>query len=186
MPRNPIQYGTYHMARANDFEPQRTNNFEVQITGLNNLASVDKGRILASNAGDIITLSVASYDAPQINITPITVSYWNNKIKFAGLPEFPDSSIVLNDYIGLNVERILSAWQKLAYNPKTQKIGQATNYKKIAYLIEYAPDGTQARQWQLTGCWLAALQLGSFSQEGNAVRQITATMTYDYAIPLDE
>lgn len=176
--------GTYHMAGADRFEPQRNNNFEVQITGLENLTTVDKG-LSVSNASENITLSVATYSAPQINISPIQVSYGNNKIKFAGLPEFPDSSIVLNDYIGINVERTLSAWQKLVYDPNTQKIGLASNYKKDAYLIEYAPDGTQARQWKLVGCWPSALQLGDFNQEGGSVRQITITLTYDYAYPLD-
>lgn len=183
---NPLQLGTYHMAQSNDFEPQRNNNFEVQITGLSGLTTVDKGRAISSNAGNLITLSVASYSAPQINVSPINVSYGNNKIKFAGLPEFPDSSIVLNDYIGIGVEKILSAWQKLVYDPKTQKVGLASEYKKDAYLIEYAPDGTQARQWRLVGCWPSQLQLGDFNQEGNTVRQVTITLTYDYVIPLDD
>lgn len=183
---NPLQLGTYHMVQNAGFEPQRNNNFEVQIVGLDNLKSVDKGTSMPSNAGELITLSVATYSAPQINISPITVSYGNNKIKFAGTPEFPDSSIVLNDYIGINVERLLSAWQKQVYDPKTQKIGRAVDYKRTAYLIEYDPSGTTARQWQLNGCWLSALQLGEFNQEGNSVRQVTCTLTYDHAIPLDD
>lgn len=182
---SPLQLGTYHMVSNTGFEPQRNNNFEVQITGLNSLKSVDKGKSLASNAGELITLSVATYSAPQINISPITVSYGNNKVKFAGTPEFPDSSIVLNDYIGINVERILSAWQRLVYDPKTQAIGNAADYKKMAYLLEYDPSGKQCRQWELHGCWISQLQLGDFNQEGNSVRQVTCTLTYDWAVPLD-
>ena len=174
------------MASSNDYEPQRNNNFEVQITNLSGLTTVDKSQSIASNASDLVTLSVASYAAPQINVSSIPISYGNNKIKFAGVPEFPDSSIVLNDYIGINVEKILTAWQKLVYDPKTQKVGLASKYKKVAYLIEYAPDGTQARQWQLVGCWPSALQLGDFNQEGGSIRQITMTLTYDYCIPLDD
>lgn len=183
--QNPLQLGTYHMVQNSGFEPQRTNNFEVQIVGLSSLRSVDKGNSLPSNAGDLLTLSVASYSAPQINISPITVPYGNNVIKFAGKPEFPDSSITLVDYIGVNIERILSAWQKLVYDPKTQAIGNAVDYKKVAYLIEYDPSGQQARQWQLNGCWPSQLQLGDFNQEGNSVRQLTMTLSYDNTIPLD-
>lgn len=182
---NPLQLGTYHMVSNAGYEPQRTNNFEVQIVGLSGLTSVDSGNSIASNASDLVTLSVAQYAAPQINISPINVSYGNNKIKFAGLPEFPDSNITLNDYIGVNVERILTAWQKEVYNPKTQVIGNAVNYKKTAYLIEYDPQGTQARQWQLCGVWPSSLNLGDFNQEGGGVRQVTMTLTYDYAYPLD-
>lgn len=183
--QNPLQLGTYHMVQNSGFEPQRTNNFEVQIVGLSSLRSVDKGNSLPSNAGDLLTLSVASYSAPQINISPITVPYGNNVIKFAGKPEFPDSSITLVDYIGVNIERILSAWQKLVYDPKTQAIGNAVDYKKVAYLIEYDPSGQQSRQWQLNGCWPSQLQLGDFNQEGNSVRQLTMTLSYDNTIPLD-
>ena len=179
--------GTYHMASTNNsdysFEPQRTNNFEVMITGLDNTITANGQTI--GNASEIITLSVASYSAPQINISPIVVPYGNNKVKFAGTPEFPDSNIVLNDYIGLNVERILQGWQKKVYNPDTQVIGYASQYKKEGYLIEYDPSGNNPRQWKLIGCWPSQLQLGDFNQEGNSVRQVIMTLTYDYAIPID-
>lgn len=181
----PIQLGTYHMVGRDSFEPQRTNNFEVQITGLDSLTSVDKGTSLASNASELITLSVATYSAPSINISPITVSYGNNKIKFAGLPEFPDSQIVLNDYIGADIEKILTAWQKLAYNPKNQKVGNASVYKKTGYLREFSPDGSICRQWAIFGMWISNLSLGEFNQEGGNVRQITCTLQYDYCYPMD-
>lgn len=175
--KKPYQPGTRHMAKSVDYEPQRNNNFEVQI---------EVGTLNGNaRAGELITLSVATYAAPQINISQIPISYGNNKIKFAGLPEFPDSNVVLNDYIGINVERLLSDWQKQVYDPNTQEIGLAVNYKKTAYLLEYAPDGSNLRAWQLIGCWPSALQLGDFNQEGGNVRQITMTLTYDYAIPYD-
>lgn len=167
----PLQLGTYHMANDNAFEPQRTNNFEVQITGL------------GTEQSQVITLSVASYDAPTISQQPIEINYGNNIIKFAGKPSFQDSNITLNDYIGKEVEKILSDWQKLSYDYNTQKIGWASDYKKTGYLIEYDPSGGSPRQWMLVGCWLSSLQLGNFSQDGNAVRQVTCTLVYDYAIP---
>ncbi len=186
-PKNPTQLGTYHMVQDERYEPQRVNNFELQITGLEGLTTVDRGLSLgsASTVSEFITLSVATYSAPQINVTPITVSYGNNKIKFAGTPEFPDGQIVLNDYIGANIERILMAWQKLVYNPKTQAVGKAVDYKKTAYLHEFSPDGSIDRQWEIRGCWPSSINLGDFNQEGNAVRTVTLTLQYDNAVPLD-
>lgn len=179
----PHQMGTYHMVNHSGFEPQRTNNFEVQIAGLNELINANDEKILISNAGELITLSVASYSAPQINLGNIPISYGNNKVKFAGLPEFPDSTIVLNDYIGIDVEYIISKWQSCVYDPASQKIGLAVNYKKTAYLHEFDPAGTNVRSWKLLGVWPAQMQLGDFNQEGNAARQITLTLIYDQAIP---
>lgn len=181
----PHQMGTYHMVNHSGFEPQRTNNFEVQIAGLSKLKPAGTGKILdMGKAGQLITLSVASYAAPQINVSSINIAYGNNKVKFAGLPEFPDSQIVLNDFIGIDVENILSTWQSCVYNPSNQCIGLAKDYKKTAYLHEYDPAGTNLRSWELDGVWLSNLQLGDFNQEGNASRQITCTLIYDRAIPV--
>lgn len=161
--------GTAHMVSSAGFEPQRNNNFEVQIIGLEGAKK--------------IMLAVASYSAPQININPIVIHYANNSIKYAGKPEFPDSTIVLNDYIGLNIEKVLVDWQKQVYDSETERIGLAVKYKKTAYLIEYSPDGRSYRQWKIYGCWPSQLQLGEFSQDGNALRQITLSLTYDRIVP---
>lgn len=186
--------GTNHMVNDVGYEPQRTNNYEVQIVGLEGIVDMYGHTVSqSSNASEIITLSTASFEAPNITISPITVRYGNNSIKFAGVPEFPDSSIVLNDYIGVNTEKILSAWFSQAYNPVTEEIGYAVEYKKTAFLIEYDTKYStgstkynyQSRVWKMEGCWLANLQLGSFSAEGGAQRQITATMVYDCVKPLD-
>lgn len=189
-----LKKGTNHMVSNVGYEPQRTNNYEVQITGLEGITDMYGHSVSqSSNASEIITLSTASFEAPNITISPITVRYGNNSIKFAGVPEFPDSSIVLNDYIGVNTEKILSAWFSQAYNPVTEEIGYAVEYKKTAFLIEYDTKYStgstkynyQSRVWKMEGCWLANLQLGSFSADGGAQRQITATMVYDCVKPLD-
>lgn len=179
------QKGTNHMvsSRAN-YEPQRINNYEVQIIGLESIAS---------NAAEVITLSTASFDAPNITISPITVRYGNNSIKFAGLPEFPDSSIVLNDYIGVNTEKILYNWFKQVYDPDSENIGYAVEYKKTAFLIEYDTKYSAGsnlynysnRVWRMDGVWIANLQLGSFSAEGGAQRQMTCTLVYDSVRPVE-
>lgn len=179
----PLRLGTNHMVGNSLYEPQRTNNFEVQIVGLTNLKGMGNTGNIVSNAGDVITLSTASYSAPQINMSNIPIRYGNNTVKYAGVPEFPDSTIVLNDYIGLEVEKILAAWFALVYDPTTEKIGYASEYKKTGYLIEYDTKGATARQWQINGCWISTLNLGEFNQEGGSVRQLNATLIYDNIIP---
>ena len=150
---------------AKILEPMRNNNFEVTIPSLEN--------------GDNVTLSVASYSAPQINVSTIQVSYANSKVKFAGLPEFPDSTIVLNDYISMDTQDTIMAWHDIVYDPLTDEIGYAKDYKKDGILTEYTAKGDFVRQWILQGCWPSQISLGDFNQEGGAVRQITVTLTYD-------
>ena len=187
---NTKPLGTYHMVNRNSFEPQRTNNFEIQITDLpayssrgyngtkNGIGKVTKGAATTN-----VTLSVASFSAPSISISPIEVPYQNNTVKYAGKPSFGDCTVRVNDYIGLDAENALSEWQKQVYNYDTQVIGWAKDYKKIAYVLEYAPDGTFVRQWTLHGCWPSQLNLGEYAHDGNSVKTVDMTITFDWCAP---
>ena len=181
--RHYLYKGAGHMVHVRDWEPQRNNNFEVVITGLSELTLADGSTVKPPNAAERLMLSVESFSAPQIDIAQITTHYANNSIKWAGKPEFPNSTLVINDYIGIETEKILAAWFRCAYDFKTETIGWATNYKKTAYLIEYAPNGEYARTWRLDGCWLASMQLGDWNQQGNEQRKLSATLVYDRVIP---
>jgi hypothetical protein len=175
--------GTKHMVDNNHlYEPQRNNNFEVQIH-FDGILGPDGIPLLTKHnkAGQDILLSVDSFDAPNISIDVITVPYGNNEVKYAGKPSYSTSSISINDFIGLDVERILSDWHDCVYDPKTQKIGRAINYKASAHLVEYSPDGELYRMWMLHGVWPSDFNLGSFEQQGGSVRQIQLTLVYDYA-----
>lgn len=202
-----LQKGTGHMVYSSSWEPQRTNNFELIIEGLDTLVTADyksgdipngtesldsmdnitptknDGVLYPPNAAERIMLSVDSFTAPSIEIAQITTQYGNNSIKWAGKPEFPNSSIVVNDYIGIQVEKILAAWFRCAYDFKSEKIGLARHYKKTGYLAEYDPKGGTARVWRLDGLWLASFNLGEWSQDGNAQRKLNATLVYDRVVP---
>lgn len=183
--------GTYHMVGKDSFEPQRTNNFELQITGLNEyfeFDSNDKGigkNKLASNVSNNLTLSVSDFSAPNFEVSALEVPYANNKVKYAGVPNFGGGSITFNDFLGIDTEKILVSWYKEVYNVRSQRIGRASKYKRTAYLIEYDPSGESARVWQLNGCWISSIDLGSFSQGSNDVRKISCTFQYDNCYPTD-
>ena len=194
--RSYLYKGTGHMIHRNDWEPQRTNNFEIVIEGLDILPTAnysetgdpetsgsDENVLYPPSAAERIMLSVDSFSAPSIEIAQITTQYGNNSIKWAGKPEFPNTSLVINDYIGIKTEQILAAWFRCAYDFKSEKIGLARHYKKTAYLIEYDPKGGQARVWRLDGCWLASFNLGEWSQDGNNQRKLNATLVYDRVVP---
>lgn len=178
--------GAYHMIGQDDFEPQRNNNFELRIYGLKGLKTVDgEYDIDSSVAEESLTLSTVSVGQINTNVGVLEIPYGNTKVKYAGLPEISTSDIVFNDYIGKSTERVIAAWHALVFNPKTEKIGRASDYKKPALLIETAPDGTRARVWELKGCWPSNVQYGGYDYNGGATRQITMTLTYDIAIPRD-
>lgn len=203
--------GTGHMVGVKDWEPQRTNNFELVIEGLDTLVRAgswdsniknafgessskymgktgsgeDPGRYYPrlKNAAERLMLSVDSFTAPTLEIAQITTHYGNNSIKWAGKPEFPNGSVTINDYIGIGTEQIMSEWFRAAYNFENECVGLAKDYKKTGYLIEYDPSGGQARVWRLDGCWLATFDLGEWAQEGNNQRKMKGTLVYDRIVP---
>lgn len=191
--RSYLYKGTGHMVGVADWEPQRTNNFEVVIEGLDSLIPAGgwdtnatdgtASEINLPNLAERIMLSVDSFTAPSLEIAQITTHYGNNSVKWAGKPEFPNTSVTINDYIGIGTEQALAAWFRTAYNFETECVGLARNYKKTAYLIEYDPSGGQARTWRMDGCWLASFDLGEWSQDGNNQRKLKATLVYDRVIP---
>lgn len=187
----PYYPGAQHMVGNDTFEPQRTNNFEIRFEGLDSIRSAESkyganDGIPFSDAGKKLTLSVSDVGDLSQNVDAIAVNYGNNAIKFAGKPTLNDISITLNDFIGIETERILEAWSAKVYNKKTQLVGRASEYKKRAYLFEYSPDYTICKAWQLEGCWPGTISYGGFSQDGGNTRKITMTLNVDFAITLDE
>lgn len=182
----PYQFGAYHMIGNDNWEPQRTNNYEIHIYGLDALRSVDKSIKMPANAGKFLTLSTQSVGDLGINVGIIDVDYGNNKIHFAGKPDYGTLSVTFNDYVGLETERIIAAWHKQVYDPKTQKVGRASVYKKSAHLLEFSPDGDFRKAWEVYGCFPSDVSYGGYDQSGGSTRQITVTLSIDYAIPLDD
>lgn len=166
--------GVKHHVSNNIFEPVRTNNFELLVT-------------LGGDTHDTprevsLTLSVDKFSAPKISIDTLEVHYGNNLMKYAGKAKFDDCSLTVQDYIGANVETTLFNWFKLAYDPNTQVIGLASEYKKSAKVVEYKPNGEYLRSWTLKGVWIKDMDLGEFTQEGG-LRKLNANLVYDYCLP---
>ena len=183
---SPLKFGAYHMIGDDAWEPQRTNNFEIRFPNLPQLYSIDQGLAMPSNASDILTLSTQSVGGITTNIGAINVSYGNNTIKFAAKPEYSDVTIVFRDFIGMQTERIIMAWSKLVYNPATEKVGRASVYKQNGYLLEFAPDGTNIKTWQLQGAWPGDVSFSDYSNDDSGnIRTANITFHVDVAIPLD-
>ena len=102
-------------------------------------------------------------------------------MKAAGVPTFQAGQFVINDYIGADGKSVLLAWQSLAYNVRTEKIGKMTDYKKDCSLIERTPDGEISKVWKIEGCWVSDVAPGDFNVENSDKKTVTATIQYDKA-----
>ncbi len=179
--------GTYHIANnPHLFEPQRNNNFELHIMGLDTIATQDSTAIdsdtnVVHKANDIIRLSVLSDSVPSFSQNVIGIRYGNNEVKFAGVPTFSEKSLVINDYIGLKSKEAMLAWQKQSYDVRTQKVGLASDYKKVGYLFEYSPNYEVVRSWKIVGLWISDLTFSDNDFGSSDNKTINATLPYDYA-----
>ena len=181
-------YGTYHLAdNPALYDPMRNNTFEFVVTGLDKLLRVgadgSEENAYITNAQEVLRLSVDSASIPMFTQEVIPVKRGNSTIKFAGTPSFASGSLVVNAWIGADSKSALMAWQNLSYNVKTDRVGNAADYKKDCWLIEYTPDYTkQVRQWQLKGCFISGLSEDAYSMSSDGKKTISATIEYDRAI----
>lgn len=185
---NAEQQNAYHLAQSpNEYEIQRTNNFEFVVTQLDNLVRAgslgveSSSRIDSDQAQEVLRISNVSAPIPHFNQGTIEVKKGNSTIKFAGVPTFSAGTVKFNDYIGADTKAMLMAWQNLSYNVRTQKVGLASDYKKEAWLIEYSPDYQQVRKWILHGCWVSSLSEDGYDNESNNKNTISCTIEYDWA-----
>lgn len=178
--------GTYVLAdNPNLYEPQRSNNFDFIVTGLDNIIRAgtngDEAGAVIVNAQETLRIAVNSAFVPHFTQEILSLNRGNDTIKYAGKITFPEGQFIINDYIGADTKSILMAWQNLSGNVKTEKVGHASDYKKDAYLVEYTPDYTTVRRWVLKGCWISGISEGEYNHDNNELRKVTATIQYDKA-----
>lgn len=183
---NVSQVGAYHLSdNPALYEVQRSNNFEFVVTGIDNILRVDADEgddnAYITNAAQTLRFSVVQASIPMFSQEPISIRRGNSVMKAAGVPTFPDGSLVVNDFIGADTKSALMAWQNLSYNVKTERVGRMSDYKKTCYLCEYTPDYQLVRTWKMLGCWVSGLQEDDFNMEDGNKKTITATIQYDKA-----
>ncbi len=182
------------------YEPARTNNFELQITGLDTLVKAgyssedtNKGysaeiaaRLEKTETVQELILSVKSAFSPKTSISVLDIPYGNTRTKFAGIPSWDSGQITWVDYYDLDTELILKAWQAAAVNEETGAVGDAKNYKRTCYLTTFSPSGRKARRYKLINCWISDVNADDLSNENNSIRGLAATFVYDKAVRLED
>lgn len=156
------------------FEPQRTNQMQLIITGLDGQSN---------SRDDVLTLSAASFPIPKVSSGVISIGYLNEKRKFPGNPEYESLTWVFHDYVDKDVAGILWRWRQLVHDPVTGKGQLAAVFKKTAYLKQWSPDGNIERQYRIEGCWPSQFDPGESSQDGDEDVKISITIEIDKFYP---
>jgi len=159
-----------HIAAAQGgFEPQRPNNFMVELTP-------------PGGSRDVIELSVFSCPFPADATEVVRIPYINEERKVAGKTTMQGDGmeLVLMDYVDQQVLQTLRKWRRMVFDPHTGRTGLAKGYKVDAHLILFGPEGSLERRWQLFGVWPSALNTGEGSMErATDANKITVTLQVD-------
>jgi hypothetical protein len=172
-----------------NYEAARTGFFSLIVDGIDNIIKASYGGVAEdattndkiARAQEVLKLNVVKAPVPHFTLKAEQYRRGNDVVKFAGVPDFKDGSIVVDDVVGMDTKSILMAWQALAYNVHTRKGGRMKDYKKTCTLIEYTQDFEQVRSWTVYGCWISDISEGDFDKENDGKRQITAKIEYDRA-----
>lgn len=176
------QTGTYHLAASpRQYNPARQNAYEFVVTGLDELIKVGSDDVI-TNAAEVLRFSVVKCDIPHFSQNVITIKRGNTQMKFAGAMTFDAGNLVINDYIGADGKSVLASWQALSGDVKNETVGNAADYKKDCWLLEYTSDfKTLVRQFELKGCWISKLSEDGFDAESDNKKTISATVEFDKA-----
>ena len=180
------EHGAYYLAdNPNLYEIQRSNNYELIITDIDNIVKAGylgtESNAKIANAQEVLRLSCKNCPVPHFSQNVIEVKRGNTTLRYAGTPNYETGSIQFYDYIGAQTKDVLMAWQNLSYNYRTEKVGLVQDYKKDCYLIEYSPDYQVVRKWVLKGCWINSISEDAFESDSNNAHLVSGSITYDYS-----
>lgn len=183
--------GAVHInSHLEDYESARSGFFQFIVEGLEELVKPDfaleqpESDDLITNGSDVIRLSVDSASVPHFSVSDVTIERGNSVVHFAGKPQWNSGRFVCRDLVGLHTKEVLMAWQRLTYDPITDRGGRGINYKKKCTLIEYTQDHVEIRRWDLIGAFPTGIEESDFDKtKGDEARQITVNIVYDRALP---
>ncbi len=152
---------------ASKFEPQRQSNWLISIAGV---------------AGENnIRLALEAAALPSVAVEEIPLNFLNTTRWVAGRAIYDTIPLVVKDMVDVGVASAIKDWHEQVYNPETHKIGLAKNYKKVADLVLFGPDGELQRTWSLLGCWPVSVNYGQLDMNSSDKVLIETVLRYDRA-----
>jgi len=164
------------------FEPQRVNQWLVQITDLFGL----------NLAGSEMYLALREVNMPVEKNAIKRVRWFDESRTYAGsVTDFPDIELKFVDYLDQTTAQQLYKWRRLVWNPVNSDIGLAKFYKCNGILYLAPPNVTSiadvlqyGRSWWLQGIWPSDLNMGQLNMENDGDPVIiSCTLACDRAYP---
>lgn len=163
--QNP-QSADHIAGSAGAFEPQRQNNFTVEIP----LGGADK---------DVIVMSCQSIALPTESNDEVEIQFQNERRYVAGQYLVESVPFIVRDYVDQDTRDAVLRWRQLVRDRASGNIGLAKDYKKNALIVMSGPDGSSERICTLIGCWPQSVNFGQLDYAGSEQVMIELTLRFD-------
>lgn len=134
-----------HLApQGGGFEPQRAFNWTAIIPGLGDT--------------ELIRLAIVEMALPQYSTAEIHMRFLNEDVKVSGGASVGNNYVRVRDFVDKPTYRLMDAWMNQVHDPKTGRIGFASEYKKQMSLMLLDPHGDPVRSIDCRGVWPSRIE----------------------------
>lgn len=182
------------MGGGGGFEPQRTNNWTLEIEpgGLGQVGPTPDAAAAAGVLGGlkaVIKHSLRSFTFPQEENSVIAIPFMNTTRKVAGSVTYRAFEMVVIDYVNEDTLKMLMDWRRRVFRPFEGSggltdggVGLAKDYKVTGKLILLGPNGLMKRNWELKGMWPSSIDTGRGEYGPGEDNRITVSYQVDRVV----
>jgi len=167
--------------QLNNLEPQRMNNWTLEVEGLGD----------GQGGTSALVLGLQAFQLPTETSDLVEIFYMNERRQYAGRTLYDGGTLSLTDWLDRGTANVIRRWRKECYDPETGRVGIKTQYAKTGTIYLYAPGGESAsaeptvtRKWRLEGLWPVSVSWGPLDMSSSDKIQIEVQLVYDKAKPV--
>lgn len=173
-----VQLAATVLANGGDFapagySPQHVNNWTIEVIGF-------------IPGGDPLSLGLSRGFMPSVGVDEVAIPFGNETVYVAGRANYEGGQIEIRDYVDVDTQGLLRDWFERVYSGVREmtngRVGVPRDYKRRAFILFTAPDGSVERRWQIRGLWPSRMNFGGLDMSSSEQVQVTVTCRYDKAI----
>lgn len=128
---------------------------------------------------EILNINASDVSHPSFNFAAVLISHLNMDIKFAGRPTLGPMTVTF--FAAYNRDAILEMekWVKRIFDPDTEEMGFAEDYKADCNMIILKPDFSVHREYLIKGCYPENPGDGAFAWANTANETRSVTFSID-------
>jgi len=156
-----------------NFSPQHVNNWTIEIVG-----------VIAG--GDPLSLSLSRGFMPTVGVDEVQIPFGNESVYVAGRARYEGGTLEIRDYVDQDIQGLVRNWFERVYSGIASmtngRVGVPADYKRNAFILLSAPDGSVERKWRLRGQWPMQWNPGGLDMSSSEQVNLSVACRYDKAV----